>query len=80
MGLERKSRKIFGFKGLIGKIFRNKDLAPRIQRKKVLEQFRWPFWERHTSGCSNQIVIIVDGEVDACDGRHRLDVMKKSQN
>ena len=38
------SRKIYGFKGLIWKIFRNKDLASKIALKMVLGQLRGPYW------------------------------------
>jgi hypothetical protein len=38
--LRKKSRKIFEFKGLIRKIFRNKDLAPQIALKMALGQLR----------------------------------------
>src|SRR5208282_620489 len=44
MGLGRKSRQIFGFKGLIGKVFRNKHLAPQIALKMALGQLRGPSW------------------------------------
>jgi len=40
-----KSRKIFEFKGLIRKIFRNKDLACQRALKMGLGQLRGPSWE-----------------------------------
>jgi len=42
IGLGGKSRKIFEVKGLIGKIFRNKDLAPQKVLKMDLGQLRGP--------------------------------------
>jgi hypothetical protein len=46
--LRKKTRKIFEFKGLIRKIFRNKDLAPQRALKMGLGQLRGPFWETGT--------------------------------
>jgi hypothetical protein len=42
--LEKNSRKIFEFKGLICKIFRNKDLALPRALKMGLGQLRGPSW------------------------------------
>src|ERR1035437_2551682 len=39
-----KSRQVFGFKGLIGKVFRNKDLICQIALKMGLGQLRGPSW------------------------------------
>ena len=44
MGLGRKSCKVFGFKGLIGKISRNKDLACQRALKMILGQLRGASW------------------------------------
>ena len=76
--LGRNSRKIFGFKGLIGKIFRNKDLAPQIQLKMALGQLRGPSWETAHVRLPQSGEIFAALRVGVCDGRHRSVVMKKS--
>ena len=48
MELGKKSRKIFEFKGLIRKIFRNKDLGCQRALKMGLGQLRGPSWETGT--------------------------------
>ena len=54
--LQAKTRKIFEFKGLIRKIFRNKDLAPKTALKMGLGQLRGPFWETDAPrNCPNQM-------------------------
>ena len=59
IGLGGKSRKIFEFKGLIRKIFRNKDLACQRALKMVLGQLRGPSWETNTlKHCPNQMAIV----------------------
>src|SRR5271157_2098273 len=46
IGLGGKSRQVFGFKGLIGKVSRNKDLACQRALKMGLGQLRGPFGKR----------------------------------
>jgi hypothetical protein len=46
--LYRKSRQVFGFKRLIGKVFRNKDLGCQRALKMGLGQFRGLSWETDT--------------------------------
>jgi hypothetical protein len=76
--LGENSRKILGFKGLIRKIFRNKDLACQRALKMALRQLRVAvLGDWHTSNYPNQVFIIAQGEVGVCDGRHRVDGMKK---
>ena len=71
MGLGRNSRKIFGFKGLKGKIFRNKDLAPKTTPKMDLQQLRWAVLVADTPrSCPNQVSIFARGGWAVCDGRH----------
>src|ERR1019366_3086588 len=78
MGLDGKSRKIFEFKGLICKIFRNKDLACQRALKMGLGQLRGPPWETDTTlHCPNQNSIVASGGLEVCDDAHRLGVMKK---
>jgi hypothetical protein len=48
IGLGGKSRQVFGFKGVIGKVFRNKDLGCQRALKMGLEQLRGPSWETGT--------------------------------
>jgi hypothetical protein len=65
-----------GFKGLIGKIFRNKDLPPQIKLQMDLGRLRGPaVGDGHTSGCTYQVSIIAQGERGVCDGDHRSVVM-----
>jgi hypothetical protein len=76
--LRKKSRKIFEFKGLICKIFRNKDLGcQRALKMGFCGSFEGRLGRRHTSNCPNQISIIAHGGLDVCDGGHRWFVMKK---
>jgi hypothetical protein len=64
MGLGRNSRKIFAFKGLKGKIFRNKNLASETALKTVLG-------EGHTSGLLPVVSIVANVRLGVCDGDHR---------
>src|SRR5450759_332120 len=76
--LGKKSRKIFEFKGLICKIFRNKDLAYQRALKMGLGQLRGPSCSTDTPrNCPNQSIRIAPGGLEVCDGGHRLGVMKK---
>jgi hypothetical protein len=60
LGLGRNSRKIFGFKGLIRKIFRNKELSCQRALKMGLGQLRGPSWLTDTPrNCPNQISIVI---------------------
>src|SRR5450759_201372 len=76
--LGKKSRKIFEFKGLICKIFRNKDLAYQRALKMGLGQLRGPSCSTDTPrNCPNQSIRIAPGGLEVCDGGHRLGVMQK---
>src|SRR5271157_6333419 len=78
IGLGGKSRQVFGFKGLIGKVSRNKDLACQRALKMGLGQLRGPFWETDKpQSCPNQKTIVASGGLEVCDGGHSLVVMKK---
>jgi len=46
--LRKNSRQVFGFKRLIGKVFRNKDLGCQRALKMGLGQLRGPSWETGT--------------------------------
>jgi len=80
MGLGRNSRQIFGFKRLICKIFRNKDLAPQIALKMALGQLRGSSSSTDKPlNCPNSGNIIALSGLGVCDGAHWLFVMKKSR-
>src|SRR5208282_1528587 len=64
------SSKIFDFKGLIGKIFRNKDLAIQIALKMTLGQLRT------TRSCPNSITSMALGGLDVNDFDRRWFVMR----
>jgi hypothetical protein len=73
------SRKIFEFKRLIWKIFRNKDLARTKPLKMALGQAsRAVLEDGLTSSGPNPVFIIAHGELEVCDGEHRSFVMKMS--
>ena len=64
IGLGANYRKIFGLKGLIRKIFRNKDLAPKTALKMSLGQLRGAvLGDRHTFSLPHQALIIAPGEL-----------------
>ena len=78
IGLGRNSSQIFEFKGLIRKIFRNKDLGCQRALKMGLGQLRGPSWL--TDGprnCPNQISIVTHDEAYVNGFRSRMVVMKK---
>ncbi len=75
--LGRNSRKIFGFKGVIGKIFRNKDLALQIALKMTLGQIRGVSWWADTArSCPNSITSMALGWLDVNDFDRRWFVMR----
>jgi hypothetical protein len=76
MELGKKSRKIFEFKGLICKIFRNKDLACQRALKMGLGQLRGPSWLAAHLWTAPSGIIVAPAHLWVCDGGHWLDVMK----
>jgi hypothetical protein len=76
MELQAKTLKIFEFKGVIWKIFRNKDLAPQAALKMGGAASRAVFGTAAPLHCPNQISIVARGGLCVCDGAHRLIVMK----
>ena len=81
IGLGGKSRQVFGFKGLIGKVSRNKDLACQRALKMGLGQLRGPFWETDKpQRCPNQKPIVASGGWEVCDVGHRWFVMKEGRS
>jgi len=80
IGLGGNSRQVFEFKGLIGKVFRNKDLGCQRALKMGLGQLRGPSWETGAPlNCPNQMAIVALRGLEVCDGGHWLVVMKKGQ-
>jgi hypothetical protein len=63
-----KSRQIFGYKGLICKIFRNKDLRlSKSAENGFGAASRSVLGDGHTSDCPNQITIVAQGGLEVCD-------------
>jgi hypothetical protein len=78
ISLGGKSRKIFEFKGLIGKIFRNKDLRlSKSSENGFGAASRTVLGNGCASALPHHAIIVAWGGVGVCDGAHRAIVMKK---
>jgi hypothetical protein len=79
MELQAKTLKIFESKGLIVKIFRNKDLCCQRTLKMALGQLREPSYMTDVPrNCPNQTSSIARGGLEVNDFRRRWFAMKKA--
>jgi hypothetical protein len=77
IGLGGKSRQVFGFKGLTGKVFRNKDLGCQRALKWVWGSFEGRLGRRTHFSLPQSVNILALGGVGVCDGDHGSIVMIK---